>query len=487
MQKLIICTVGTSITNKCDIQRPMMNKNISWEDADIGDSAELRRQAVELLKKDDYNPRKKENLKKRLGAEMSVLSRLDIENSDRIVLLASDNAFGRICSDMVKFACVEAFDLPEGAVEIRRIEGLQVFDARKLRETGIKNLVKTILEYIASNEYRWNYDIILNPLGGFKGVIPFVTILGMLYGRRCVYIFEFAEELINLPPLPFSFDMRLYSRVRPALAYLEDEVAASEEAFLSRVINYTPAERDLFMSFTEPFGDHLITISALAYCLHNIDKLEEMPQITEPALEYLSKIKGNSAKVLNRLIKKSANPFWRDQHIHRVFTTDLLIIKQGQTGERIAGFVRDGKFFVTLVFDKHNDYAANIGKYRIKDYENTRFVSFNYTESENEDDMEFNDIIDSAENEAVDEQKLFIVENRQLKQKLKNTETAIKNISQRLENTETEWEKLEGELTREKEYAGELKKQLTAKQAELDAERSTGFFDVIRKLFKGKK
>ncbi|MDR1836449.1 MAG: putative CRISPR-associated protein [Treponema sp.] len=478
MQKLLICTVGTSISNDCEIQKPMMKKNISWEDADINDGAELRRQIIELMKKDDRNPCKKENLRK-LGAEMNVLSRLDIEKNDRIVLLASDNAFGKICTDMVKYACVEAFGLAEGAVEVRRIEGLQVLDARKLRETGLKNLVRTILEYVANDEYRWTYDIILNPTGGFKGVVPFITILGMLYGRRCVYLFEFADELINLPPLPFSFDMRLYSRVRPALAYIEEEVAVSEEAFLSRVINYTPAERDLFMSFTESFDDHNITISALAYCLHNIDKLEDMPMIAESALEYLSKIKGNSVNVINRLIKKSANPFWRDQHIHTVYTSDLLIIKQSRTSERIAGFIRNGKFFVTTIFDNHDDYAANIGKYKIKDYENARFVSFDYTDSEPEDDTEYNDIIDSAENEAVDEQKLYIVENKQLKQKLKETETTIKEIAQRLEETKTEREELAGELTREKEYAGELKKQL-------DAGRSKGFFALIRKLFRGK-
>jgi len=487
MQKLLICTVGTSISNKCEIQKPMMKKNILWEDADAGDGAELRKQLLELMKRDDHNPRKKENMRK-LGAEMSVLSCLDIDKNDRIVLLASDNAFGKICTDMVKHACVEGFGLSEGAVEIRRIEGLQVHHAKKLRETGLKNLVRIILEYLANDEYRWNYDIILNPTGGFKGIVPFITILGMLYGRRCVYLFEFADELINLPPLPFSFDMRLYSRVRPALAYIEEEVAVSEEAFLSKVINYTPAEHDLFMSFTEPFGEHRITISALAYCLYNIDKLEEMPQIAESALESLSRIKGNSVNIIKRLIKKSANPFWRDQHIHTVYTSDLLIIKQVHTSERIAGFIRNGKFLVATIFGNHDDYEANIGKHSIKDYENTRFVPFEYTD-ETEDDIEYGDIIDSAENEAVDEHKLYIVENKQLKHKLKESETALKDVSQKLEETEAEWEKLAAELAREKEYAEELKKQLASEPNKPNKPDGVfaGLFAALGKIFKGKK
>ena len=481
MKKLLICTVGTSISNGCEIQKPMMRKNISWEEAEKDDGAELRRQIIELMKKDDHDPHKKENLMK-LGAEINVLSRLDIEKNDRIVLLASDNAFGKICTDMVKYACVEAFGLPEGAVEIRRIEGLQVHNAKKLRETGLKNLVKTILEYVASDEYRWSYDIILNPTGGFKGVVPFITVLGMLYGRRCVYLFEFAEELINLPPLPFSFDMRLYSRVRPALAFLEKEVAVSEDAFLSKVINYTPSEHDLFMSFTEPFDEHKVFISALAYCLHNIDKLEEMPQIAESALEFLSKVKGNSAKTIDRLIKNSANPFWREQRIHTVYTTDLMIIKQGHTSERIAGFVRNGKFLITTIFDNHDDYSANIGKHRIKDYENARFVTYSGMDSEPENNIGYNDFIDTAENEDVDEQKQYIVENKQLRQKLKEAETTINEISLKLERVKN----ISDELAREKEYAEELKKQLASMQTGVSTSPLKRLFAVIGKIFREK-
>ena len=104
------------------------------------------------------------------------------------------------------------------------------------------------------------HEIIMNPTGGFKGVLPFLTTLGMLYGKKTVYIFEFSESLIILPPLPFSFDLNFFDRVRPALEYLNKEIAVDEELYLSKVVNYTPSERDLFMSFTEPFDKRTITI-----------------------------------------------------------------------------------------------------------------------------------------------------------------------------------------------------------------------------------
>ena len=65
---------------------------------------------------------------------------------------------------------------------------------------GFRELVTTILAYLTDDNLNYHYDLILNPTGGYKGVIPFVTVLGMLYGKRSVYIFEHAEQLINLPP-----------------------------------------------------------------------------------------------------------------------------------------------------------------------------------------------------------------------------------------------------------------------------------------------
>jgi hypothetical protein len=174
--------------------------------------------------------------------------------------------------------------------------------------------------------------------------------MGMLYGRRSVYLFEFAEKLINLPPLPFSFDIQLYSRVRPAFDFIDEHVAVTEDAFLGKIVNYVPEERDLFLSFTEPFDDSTITLSPLAYCLLNIGKAGDAPIIAKPALDILSKVTGESSLVIKRLIKNSVNPLWRQQHYHTCNTSDLLVLKQGRTSERVAGYICDNKFYITNIF-----------------------------------------------------------------------------------------------------------------------------------------
>jgi putative CRISPR-associated protein (TIGR02619 family) len=353
----------------------MMGRHIPWESADSGEGLILQSQIADFLKQNGHNAKKQED-HKAICAEINVLSRLGVDSIDRITLLASDNAQGRVCAEMLKKTIIDAFDVVEPAVEIRRIEGLQVLDAKKLREHGLKNLVKTLLDYLANDEIRYSYDIILNPTGGFKGVVPFIAIMGMLYGRRSVYLFEFAEELINLPPLPFSFDMQLYNRVRPALDFVDEQVAVTEDAFLGKIVNYVPEERDLFMSFTEPFDNQTITLSPLAYCLLKMGKTGDAPIIAESALEVLSRVKGESALVIKRLIKNSVNPLWRQQHYHSCNTSDLLVLKQGHTSERVAGFIYNNQFQITNVFSNHDEYSANIHKCKRGNFAQATFVPY---------------------------------------------------------------------------------------------------------------
>ncbi|MDR0507535.1 MAG: putative CRISPR-associated protein [Dysgonamonadaceae bacterium] len=450
-----------------------MNRHISWESVDNGEGDILRSQIADILKQEGHNPKKRED-HKRICAEIHVISRLTIDQRDRIVLLASDNMQGRVCAEMVKKTIIDAFNSTEAEVEIRRIEGLQVLDAKKLREQGLKNLVKVVLDYLDNDDLRYRYDIILNPTGGFKGVVPFVTILGMLYGRRSVYLFEFAEELINLPPLPFSFDIQLYNRVRPALNFINQEIAVTEDAFLSKIINYVPEERDRFMSFTEPFDDKTITLSPLAYCLLKVERTSDSPILAESALADLQKISGESALVLKRLIKNSVNPLWRENRYHTCVTTDLIVLKQGRTSERIAGFMRDKKFLITNIFANHDDYDANIGKYQREDFKNTRFLP--YIEEEylgvDEDDLDA----------VILERDKLLIENKNLKQQLREQTEAFKNLETSAKRQVDEYIQ---ELEEKKRHIQEAEIDISVLKDRQSA-MSKNIFTRLRYLLRGK-
>ena len=159
--KMIICTVGISISNGCPSQRDLLSKPTNWND---------------------------------------VIKKFVDEINERV-----------------------------------NKKGLQVNNSPDLKKVGLKNFISTALKYLDDKSISYQYDVIINPTGGFKGVLPFLTILGMMYGKKTVYIFEFADELIYLPPLPFTFDLSIFDRVKPALEYIEDKATVPKQEYLSKI------------------------------------------------------------------------------------------------------------------------------------------------------------------------------------------------------------------------------------------------------------
>ena len=287
MSKLILSTTGTSIANGCPSLRDVQGYRTQWDD----ELPTLEKEIEEKLKSGQYDLQTPQG-RHRLSAELNTLDRLGLQSGDKVVLLSTDSAPGRICSEANKKIIEELYGVD---VKIERIESLQVYDATELREKGLKNLVTTVLDnYLENENICYTYDVIINPTGGYKGVVPFLSVLGMLYGKPSIYLFEFSEELIKLPPLPITFDLDIYERVKGALRFLENEVVASEDAFLSKIEGYDPSERDLFLSFTESYEGG-ITLSPLAYVLLKIEEGGEECLVSQTAKKQIESQRGKNA------------------------------------------------------------------------------------------------------------------------------------------------------------------------------------------------
>ncbi len=292
-------------------------------------------------------------------------------------------------------------------------------------------------EYLRNDEIKYSYDIILNATGGYKGTIPFLVILGMLYGKRTVYTFEFANELITLPPLPFTFDLGSYNRVKPALDFLDNEIAFTEQAFLSKVVGYVPTERELLMAFTEPFDKDRVTISPLASCLLKIDSKEQI-LIRDSVSDVLKHIEGTHKIVLERLLSKSSSPLWRANHLHTWNATDLLVIKEKHSPDRIAGFVKDGIFHVTHVFTDHNDYERTLPESSKRDFDSAEFRPWEPVEDVGVDE-EYRDAL-------AEERDKLIVDNRQLKKDSSRLHDELIELQSKAEEYKSAETKLEASL-----------------------------------------
>lgn len=431
MNQLILSTTGTSIANGCPSLQAAQGHRTLWEDR----LPDLEREIGEKLRKKEYDVQTPQG-RRRLSAELNTLDRLDLKPDDRVIFLSTDSAPGRICSEANRKIVESVYGVE---VKIERIEGLQVYDAKLLREKGLKNLVRTVLDrYLGDENVRYAYDIVINPTGGYKGVVPFLSVLGMLYGKPSIYLFEFSEELIKLPPLPLTFDLEIYHRVKGALAFLEKEVAAPEEAYLSKIEGYDPSERDLFLSFTEPFDEGMITLSPLAYVLLKIEEGGQTCMVSQTARDQIEAQRGEKCLILERLVANCANPLWRHDHLHRWGNSDFLIIKPGNTSERLAGFMRDGVFHVALAFANHDEYEKELGKYSVKYFDGKAFFPFVPTEIEEEVPSEREELVAridrlGAEKRVLEEKLLEMEIDREERQKAFDDE-----LRQRLNECEEE-------------------------------------------------
>jgi len=133
------------------------------------------------------------------------------------------------------------------------IQGLDVENADNFRGKGLPNLIERLKALGISKD-----EIILNITGGYKGVIPFLTILGQIYENvEIMYLYEESKDIIKIPKLPVSFD---WSVLEEACLYLKDEYLKST-ACDSVVIDFLSKKHLI----KEPNND----ISSVGYLVKN--------------------------------------------------------------------------------------------------------------------------------------------------------------------------------------------------------------------------
>ena len=105
-------------------------------------------------------------------------------------------------------------------VSIKAIEGLQVFDRVKLEREGLTNLVDEIyklFEYYSPDEE----NVLLNITGGYKCIIPYLTILAQINRAPLFYINDETEELIKIPQAPLDIDWGMFEKYKNQILLLE--------------------------------------------------------------------------------------------------------------------------------------------------------------------------------------------------------------------------------------------------------------------------
>ncbi|MCS6976853.1 MAG: putative CRISPR-associated protein [Gemmatales bacterium] len=276
-----------------------------------------------------------------LSAEINSLVRIGVQPSDRVILLASDTSDGQACACAVALYLQKYF--PGILVEIHCIKGLQVHDAELFRREGVVNYVRYCLRAI--HDFGES-QVILNPTGGYKALVPYTVLIGMIKHVPCRYIFEQSSQLLTLPPLPVVFDRGPFERYRSLIERIERETAIPGDVW-EQEVRYD--DRVLLEPLVERTPTE-VTLSAVGLLL--LDEVR-MPTVLVP---FLSR-KAWEDCLDNLCQLRDCNPFRfllriaADRHQFRLAEhinagNGLRWLKPGRTTDRYLISVEDWRLLV---------------------------------------------------------------------------------------------------------------------------------------------
>jgi len=227
----IISTVGTTVFGRYDSPLAVAVRDLEASkpsDADIVrilnsntfPGYEIYRQALADLKA------KSVEFLRRASAEVNAIE--GIQNQHNVPLgneyyfLASHTASGALAARVLADFCNEHYQASRS--EARLIQRLQVTDARGFRLIGLPYLIQTVYGLLEDARQK-RLIAVLNPTGGFKAAIPYLTLVGMLrqsQGVEVSCIHETSHELITLAGLPVALDLANIKKIEPLLRACED-------------------------------------------------------------------------------------------------------------------------------------------------------------------------------------------------------------------------------------------------------------------------
>ncbi|MFN6455773.1 MAG: putative CRISPR-associated protein [Nostoc sp. EfeVER01] len=349
--KTVICTVGTSAARNLGVHPANLT---NW----VHQQQSVENAAEEIFKSfRDISP-EGENLKQKLSAEIHSLVRIDITCQDRVILLASSTDDGYCCALAVEKYLKHQWSGIYAKAE--SIPGLQVLDADLFRKSGVVKFVQRILKEIESYDPS---NIILNPTGGYKALVPYTVLLGMLKGVKCDYIFEQSTTLLELPPLPVEFKRSQFDIYKDLFEKIERETEISQAEWEERV---PYAERKMLESLVE-FSNKQVTISAVGFLF-----LEEMrkPSVLVPFLSQKSirDCFDNIAKLddcdpINYLLRVASSAAALESAKHINVGDGLYWLKRGRTTDRYLVSVEGWRMLVWRAIredQEGSDYANKV-------------------------------------------------------------------------------------------------------------------------------
>ncbi|MEG8945804.1 hypothetical protein [Rosettibacter firmus] len=143
-----------------------------------------------------------------------------------IIPIVTDTLLSNICSDVISevLPSYQDFQVSDKIL----VKGLQVYDNKKFLKEGMPNLINK-LEYYSSLR-----NVYLNFTGGYKGVIPYLTLWAQVNNIKMIYLYEESNELIEIPQAPIDISWSIFHKYYHIIQHLKNGIEISKEEFLRK-------------------------------------------------------------------------------------------------------------------------------------------------------------------------------------------------------------------------------------------------------------
>lgn len=304
LPRLIIASSGTSIVTNYTGRQSLEELDL-YSAREWAEIAGARARLDKLLSSNkDLALHTRQKKWGKICAEINTMMRLDIDPArDEIVLLATETAAGRFCAEKI---CRLAGEHLGWSMSYIIIEDLQVRDSDRFERRGVRNYLETIIRLHEKNKY--SREVILIPTGGFKGVVPYTALLGMIYKIKMYYIFEDSTTLLELPWLPVDFEYGLIEEVKEKMAAIDSNTAIPADVFWKGIAYH---ERHRYMPLIWEGGGE-VSLSGMGLLLWDKYKQDFPPDLVRddtPPAEKRIKLcddhhgKDRLQKLAERLVK----------------------------------------------------------------------------------------------------------------------------------------------------------------------------------------
>ncbi|BBB92063.1 MAG TPA: hypothetical protein PKA28_05690 [Methylomusa anaerophila] len=156
------------------------------------------------------------------SAEISSILKIERELGETadIIFLATDTVDSRLAAEII-FEAMLAWPGDRNVVFNPKediIAGLQVENCKTLERDGLPNLIECLYKIIQETYFE---NTVFNITGGYKAIIPCMTIMAQVNKIPIYYTFERTNELIRIPQAPIEIDYGIFEKYSHVLGDLK--------------------------------------------------------------------------------------------------------------------------------------------------------------------------------------------------------------------------------------------------------------------------